>query len=138
MKFARRREGFTLAEVLISSVVVLMTIGLFVNTFVTAKRSALLADERIKAVHFARVNMETLLTNTYYSSALSFTNRPNWMTNYSVVGGITSRYVCSYGVRTGQYTTAKIIVMTNSWYSKLSEHTNSVTMATAVSSGFQW
>ena len=132
------RAGFTLAEVVVSSGVMLLTIGLFVNSFVLARREAQVADERMKAVHFARLNMETLLTNTYYSSALSITNRQNWVTNSSVVSGVTSVYVCGYTITTTAYSTARIITLTNVWVNKRSRRTNSVMVATAVSSGFQW
>jgi Tfp pilus assembly protein PilV len=135
---ASRRDGFTLSEVVIASTVVALTIGMFVGTFVVAERSTAIADERIKAVHLARLNMETLLTNTYYSSALSVGSRPAWVTNVSIDGASTTRYVCGYSVSTSQYSTARIVAMTNRWYSTLSRRTNSVTVATAVSSGFLW
>ena len=111
---------------------------MFVNSFVLARKEAQKADERIKAVHFARLNMETLLTNTYTSAALSITNRPNWVTNYSVAAGITSVYVCGYAVTTSTYSTARIILLTNTWRNVRTGATNSVTMATAVTSGFQY
>ena len=138
MRTKSKRLGFTLTEVVVSSGVVVLTVGLFVNSFVLARREAKMADDRMKAVHFARLNIETLLTNTYYSSSLCITNRANWATNTSVVGGVTSVYVCGYAIKTTTYSTARIITMTNTWVNKRSKRTNSVMMATAISSGFQW
>jgi prepilin-type N-terminal cleavage/methylation domain-containing protein len=133
-----RRAGFTLPEVIIATTVVALTIGMFVRTFVVAERSTAIANERIKAVHLSRLNMETLLTNTYYSSALRVTNVVAWVTNVSIDGASTTRYVCGYSVRTSLYPTARIVALTNRWYSELSTRTNTVSVATAVSSGFQW
>jgi type II secretory pathway pseudopilin PulG len=133
-----RKVGFTLTEVVVSSGVIILSIGLFVNSFVLARREAQKADERIKAVHYARLNMETLLTNTFYNSALTIGSRPTWVTNTSVVGGVTSVYICGYTVTTTAYSTARIITLSNTWVNKRAKKTNSVIVATAVSSGFQW
>ena len=141
MRWERTRDphaGFTMAEMVIAAGLIVLTIALFLQTFVMAQTSADLSDERLKAVHFSRMNMETLLTNTYVSAALSLTNRPNWTTNYSVREGVTSLYVCSYSVTTSAYSTARIILLTNTWCNKRSGRTNSVTVATAVTSGFQY
>ncbi len=137
-KGGARKDAFTLVEVLVALGLIVVTISLFLNSFVKARESALLADDRMKAVHFARMNLETLLTNTYSSSALSITNRPNWVVNQSISGGVTSYYYCSYSVVTGQYRNSRTILLTNSWYNQVSEKTNSVTMATTVCSGFQY
>jgi Tfp pilus assembly protein PilV len=138
---ARRRSArgaFTLVEVLVALVLIVVTIAPFLRAFVKARESALLADDRMKAVHFARMNLETLLTNTYSSSSLSVTNRLNWVTNCSVSGGVPSYYYCSYSVVTGQYRNSRIIHLTNSWYNVVSKRTNSVSLSTAICSGFQY
>jgi len=132
------QAGFTLAEIVIAAGLMVLTITLFLNAFVQAQKSATLANERIKGVHFARLNMETLLTNVYTSTALNIANKPNWVTNYSIAQGITSSYVCSYTVTTSTYSTAKIIILSNTWYSTRPAKTSSVTVATAISSGFQY
>ena len=130
--------AFTLVEILVALGLMMLTISLFMSSFVKARESALLADDRMKAIHFARMNLETLLTNSYASSNLAITNRPNWVTNYSVSAGITSLYYCSYSVVTGQYPKSRTILLTNSWYNVVAERTNAVTVATAVCSGFQY
>ena len=139
LKHARDTQaGFTVTEMVIAAGIIVLTIAMFLGTFVMAEKSATLADARLKAVHFARRNMETLLTNTYTSAALSITNRPNWVTNYSVAAGITSLYVCGYAVTTSSYPTARIILLSNTWLDTRRGTTNSVIMATAVTSGFQY
>ena len=132
------RAGFTMAEVVIAAGVMILTISLFLNSFVQAQKSAKLIDDRMRALHFARLNMETLLTNTYSSAALSIASKANWVTNCSIAQGITSQYVCGYAVTTSTYPTARIIIVSNSWYSTRPAKTSCVTVATAVSSGFQY
>ena len=133
-----KQAGFTLAEVVVAAGLMILTISLFLNSFVQAQKSAQLSNERIKAVHFARLNMEALLTNVYTSTALNIASNPNWITNLSIDQGVTSRYVCSYSVTTSAYSTARIIILSNTWQSTRPARTGSVTMATAVSSGFQY
>ncbi|MEI6563269.1 MAG: hypothetical protein WCO42_03055 [bacterium] len=132
------RAGFTLAEVVIAAGLMVLTITMFLSSFVQAQKSAKLVDERLKGVHFARLNMESLLTNTYTSTALSIANRPNWVTNTSLDEGVTSKYICGYAVTTSAYPTARIIILSNTWFSTRPARTSSVTVATAISSGFQY
>jgi type II secretory pathway pseudopilin PulG len=132
------KSALTLVEVLVSLALIVMTTSLFLSSFGKARQSALLADDRMKAVHFARMNLETLLTNAYSSSNLSITNRRNWVTNSSLSGGVTSFYFCSYSVVTGQYKKSRTVFVTNSWYNLVSRKTNSVSLATSVCSGFQY
>lgn len=130
------KHGFTLVEILVALGLIVVTISLFMNAFVESRESAVLADDRMKAVNFSRMNLETLLTNTYVN--LGVTNRPNWVTNSSISGGTTSLYYCSYTVVTGQYVNSRKILLTNTWISARSKKTNSVTMATSICSGFQY
>ena len=132
------KAGFTLAEIVIAAGVLMATLAAFLTAFVKAQQSSLLADERIKAVHLNRQNMELLLTNTYWSSAFALTNRPNWTTNLNVVGTVTTRFVCGYAVTTSVYPTARIIIVSNQWYDMISKRTNSVSVSTAITSGFQY
>jgi Tfp pilus assembly protein PilV len=132
------KRGFTLAEVVIAAAVLLATLGAFLTAFVQARKTALIADERIKAVHFTRQNLETLLTNTYTSGDLGVTNRPAWTTNLDINGSVTTRYYCGYSVATGSLLTARIITVTNSWYSMAAKRTNSVSLSTIFCKGFQY
>ena len=133
-----RVAGFTLVEILVALALMVVTITLFLNTFVKARDSAFLADDRMKAVHFARKNLETLLTNSYSSSRLSITNCPYWTTNYSIAAGSTCLYYCSYSVVTGQFSKSRTILLTNLWYDQVSRKTNSSALSTVVCSGFQY
>lgn len=130
--------AFSLVEVLVALALIVVTLSLFLNSFGKARESALLADDRMKAVHFARKNLETLITNTYASSSLSITNCRNWTTNMSVSAGVTSLYFCSYSVRTGQFARSRTILLTNFWYDPVSGKTNFSALSTAVCSGFQY
>lgn len=134
----RAKAAFTLVEIVVSLALIAVTTSLFLHSFVKARESALLADDRMKAVHFARMNLETLLTNRYSHASLSLTVGKRGVTNASVSGGVTSLYFCSYSVVTGQYRTSRTILLTNSWYNIVSGKTNSVSLATSICSGFQY
>ena len=132
------RAGFTLAEMVIAAGVIVVTITMYMMTFNSAQKSAEMVDQRVKAVHFARLNMEKLLTNTFSSAALSVTNRPSWITDYDIAENITSIYSSGYTITTSAYTTARIVTMSNWWFNKRAGRTNVVIMATAITSGFQY
>jgi type II secretory pathway pseudopilin PulG len=132
------RTAFSLVEVLVALALIVVTLSLFVNSFGKARESALLADDRMKAVHFSRKNLETLITNTYASRALSITNCRNWVTNTSVSGGVTSSFFCSYSVVTGQFAKSRTILLTNFWFDPVSNKTNFSALSTSVCSGFQY
>lgn len=132
------RTAFSLVEVLVALALIVVTVSLFLNSFGKARESALLADDRMKAVHFSRKNLETLITNTYISSALSITNCRNWTTNMSVSAGVTSLYFCSYSVVTGQFTKSRTILLTNFWVDPVSDKTNFCALSTSFCSGFQY
>jgi type II secretory pathway pseudopilin PulG len=132
------RTAFSLVEVLVALALIVVTLSLFLNSFGKARESALLADDRMKAVHFSRKNLETLITNTYASRALSITNCRNWVTNRSTSGSVTSLYFCSYSVVTGQFAKSRTILLTNFWVDPVSEKTNFSALSTVVCSGFQY
>lgn len=129
-------DAFTLTEVLVALALLVVTISLFLNSFNKARQSAMLVDNRMRAINFARMNLETLLTNSYSSANISITNRPNWTTNVSISGGTTSQYFCGYAVVTGQFAKSRTILLTNSWYDLVARRTNTVSLSTAVCSGF--
>ena len=128
--------GFTLAEMVIASALIVMTITMYLLTFTVAQKSAELTDQYMKANHFARMNMEKLVTNSFVN--LPITNCPNWITDYDIAENVTSVYKSGYTITTSAYATARIVTMSNWWYSKRAGKTNVVIMATAVTSGFQY
>ncbi|MBU4200129.1 MAG: type II secretion system GspH family protein [Verrucomicrobia bacterium] len=65
------KKGFTLVEVVIAIALLIISLSLFVGAFVQAKRSAVISDNRMEAVHTARIAMETLLSSVYGSTLLS-------------------------------------------------------------------
>ena len=130
------RAGFTLAEMVIASGLIVMTITMYLLTFNAAQKSAELTDQYTKAVHFSRMNMEKLITNSFVN--LPVTNCPNWITDYDIAENVTSIYKSGYTIATSAYATARIVTMSNWWYNKRAGKTNVIIMATAVSSGFQY
>ena len=63
--------AFTLVEVVIATALLILTLGAFVGAFVMAKKSAVISENRMEAVHNARDKMERLLACRYMDSALS-------------------------------------------------------------------
>ena len=130
------RDGFTLAEMVIAAGVIVMTITMYLLTFNSAQKSAELTDQYTKAVHFSRMNMEKLITNSFAN--LPVTNCPVWLTDYDIAENVTSIYKSGYTITTSAYATARIVTMSNWWYNNRAAKTNTIIMATAVSSGFQY
>jgi len=65
------RGAFTLVEVAIATALLGMTLALFLGAFVQSKRSAVIANNRMKAIENARSNMEILVSSAYLSTSLS-------------------------------------------------------------------
>lgn len=59
------RGAFTLVEVVIATALMILTLAAFVGAFVMAKKSAVISENRMEAVHNARNVMEQLLARTY-------------------------------------------------------------------------
>ena len=66
-------SAFTLVEVVIATALLIMTLALFLNSFVSAKRSAVISNNRMQAIQNARSNMEILVSSAYLSPFLSVT-----------------------------------------------------------------
>ena len=123
--------AFTLVEVVIATALLIMTLALFLNSFVSAKRSAVISNNRMQAIQNIRSNMEILVSSAYLSPFLSNGVHPFTGTvsivpiniSYSVV---TVTQVPSIVV--------KNIYMTNRWINPGSGHTSIVSLAGSVSS----
>ena len=132
------KTGFTVTECVIGLLVLTLAMTGMVGSFLSAKQGGMLADDRLRALHFARGNLEMLTTNTYDSSLLDVGAHTNWVTNVSVNGRVTNTFICSYTVTTTTYFYAKNIVLTNRWYNPPMAQTATVSLATSISSGFHW
>lgn len=64
-------KGLTLIEAMIASALLCVTLSAFIFSFVSAYRSALVAEEMMNAMHVARSLMEELVNVPYEDSRLS-------------------------------------------------------------------
>lgn len=129
---AGRKAGFTLIEVVIAMALLIMSLALFLGTFISARRSAAIADKRLEAIHGARQVMETLLSGIYVFDFPPTNGDRSLSDGYhtSSVAGV------SYTVVTVQ--TQGIIVqdiyLTNYWVNPGGKITSTVSLAGSVSS----
>lgn len=123
--------AFTVLEVVIASALLIMSLALFLNAFVQAKRSAVISDNRMEAIENARSNMEILVTSAYLSTSLS-----NGV--HSFAGTVSSVPTnISYSVATVTQTLSivvKNIYVTNRWVNPGGGITSTVSLAGSVSS----
>ena len=120
-----------MVEVVVATALLIMALALFLGTFVSAKRSAVIADYRMKAIENARSNMEVLVSSAYFSKALSNGVYPFTGTVSTVPTNI------SYSVATVTQTPSivvKNIYLTNRWINPGSGITSIVTLVGSVSS----
>ena len=119
------RRAFTLVEVAIATVLLGMTLALFLGAFVQSKRSAVMANNCMAAIENARTVLESLLPYTYGATQLN----NGW--HSTSVSGVT------YSVATIQVTpniTVKSIYVTNRWINPGSGITSTVTLVGSISS----
>ena len=125
------RGAFTLVEVVIATALLVMSLALFLGTFVQAKRSAVIANKRMEAIENARSNIEILVSSAYLSTSLS-----NGV--HSFAGTVSSVPTnISYSVAIVTQTpgiVVKNIFLTNYWINPGSGITSTVSLAGSVSS----
>ena len=63
--------AFTLVEVVVATALMILALASFIGAFVMAKKSAVISENRMEAVHNARDKMEQLLACRYLDSALN-------------------------------------------------------------------
>ncbi len=123
------KNGLTLVEVAIATALLIIALALFAGTFVQAKRSAVIADNRMDAVHNARVALETFLSYPYASTQLDTGART------MVVSGVTN--YCSVTIVTqNPGILVKNIYVTNRWVNPLTQMTSTVSLAVSMSQEF--
>lgn len=123
------KKGFTLVEVVIATALLIMALTLFLGTFVQAKRSAVISDDRMVAIHNARVGMESLLTNAYNAAQLNTGSRT------SVMYGVTNYYSVAI-VTQNPGIVVKNVYLTNRWVNKWTRMTGTVSLAGSISTEF--
>ena len=119
-----RTRAFTLVEVIVATALLIMTLAVFVGTFVMAKKSAVISENRMEAVHVARKQMEQLLACTYLDSCLGAG------AHTTDVAGV------RYGVAiiTNSQYTVKNISMTSTWVNPANTLTSMVVLTGSMSS----
>lgn len=112
-------RAFTLVEVVIAMALLVIALSMFVGTFVQAKKSAIIAENRMEAIHQARSEMEKMFTNKF--------------------SNVKSRPATS-GIGTNVVTTndwgGKNIAVTIRWKNPVSALTSTVTLVTSMSEEF--
>lgn len=123
--------AFTLVEVVIATALLILALAVFLGTFVSAKRSAVISDNRMEAVENARSNMEILVSSAYLSTSLN-------VGAHSFAGTVSSVPTnISYSVAIVTQTpgiVVKNIYLTNRWINPGGGITSTVSMAGSVSS----
>lgn len=113
-----RRAGaaFTLTEVIIAVVLMLLALGLLISSFVSSKHSVALAQTHLAALQIARSEAEQLQTNAYTNIAATSQILTNAFITYTMsnsVADISNRY--------------KNITITVKWIAALSSNRHAVT-----------
>lgn len=130
------KRGFTILEVIIASALMIFALTALVSTFIISKKSAVIADNRMEALHYTRMFAETLTSKIYLDTTwLSIGAHTNAIcyTNESFTNLI---YRISYSVvqNTGDFATSKNIFITNKWVSPVGAYgTASVVICTSMS-----
>ena len=119
-----RAQAFTLVEVVIATALMILALAAFVGTFVMAKKSAVISENRMEAVHDARNQMEQLLACPYLDSRL------NIGAHATEVASV--QYGVSF-ITNSQYT-VKNISMTSRWVNPANTITSIVVLTGSMSS----
>ena len=122
-------QAFTLVEVVIATALLITTLALFLGTFVSAKRSAVIADNRMEAIQNARSNMEILVSSAYLSTSLSNGVHAFTGTVSSVPANIS--YFVAIETQTPSVV-VKNIYLTNCWINPGSGITSAVSLVGSV------
>ena len=114
--------SFTLAEVLIAVVLMLLALGLLLSAFVSSKRSVALSQARLSALQIACDEAERLRTNAYASigpTNITLTN--------TLIGCQMSRSVTNYSITTNIVDTYMDVQITVQWIDPASKRSQSLT-----------
>jgi type II secretory pathway pseudopilin PulG len=118
-----------LTEVVVSLALLALALSMFLGTFVQATRSAVTANNRLAAIHNARLGLENLLSKAYASTELNVGARAygvNGVTNYYSVVIVTQ----TPGI------VVKNIFITNRWVNPLTQRTSTIDLAVSMSEEF--
>jgi len=82
--------AFTLTEVIVAVVLMLLALGLLLSAFVSSKRSAALAQTHLAALQIARSEAERLQTNAYANIAAASSSVTNTLIRYTMSNSVIS------------------------------------------------
>ena len=84
--------AFTLTEVIVAVVLMLLALGLLLSAFISSKRSVALAQTHLTALQIARSEAERLQTNAYtsISSGSTYTTLTNTLVVYTISNSVIS------------------------------------------------
>jgi type II secretory pathway pseudopilin PulG len=85
-KVLKAKDGFTLAETVLSAMILGIALGACILSFSMAMRAVKTAGNQMTALHSARDALETLRTNSFTSSALNVGT--NSLTNACFPSGV--------------------------------------------------
>lgn len=118
--------GFTLVEVVVALALLVLALTASLLSFVQARRSAMIANNRMTAIHNARQVMETLLSDTYPSASLSNGYHP---TNTCRLTNV--RYTVVTVTQTPSII-VKNVYLTNYWTNAASRAISTVSLAGSI------
>lgn len=122
MMRAKSKQGLTITEMLIASMILAMTLSAFLVSFAAANRSAVMADDYMDGMHAARQAIEKLISYDYNDSMLS-------IGTHSLNNGT---YMVS---ENPTYTETKDISLAIYWSEPASSRTSTITLATSMTKG---
>jgi len=111
--------GLTLVEVVVASALLILSLTMFLVSFVQSGRSAAISDNRLNAIHTAREKMETLGSYSYTAAELS-AGMHNFSNGY-------------YTASNNAAANVKDIVVVTWWIHPLNGITSTVSLAGSIS-----
>ena len=113
----RADAAFTLTEVVISVVLMLLAFGLLLSAFVSSKRSVALAQTHLTALQIAHSEAEQLQTNSYASIMSTSTILTNTFIVFTMSNSVTTNILDKY----------KDITITVNWITPASSRRQALT-----------
>ena len=114
--------AFTLTEVVIAVVLMLLALGLLLSGFVSSKRSVVLAQTHLTALQIADSEAERLWTNAYTNIVSTNTTLTN-----TLIGCQMSRSVTNCSITTNILDTYRDITITIQWIDPASKRSQALT-----------
>ena len=94
----RADAAFTLTEVVIAAILMLLSLGLLLSTFISARRSVAITQNYLTALKIASSEAERLQTNSYanISNGPTYTTLTNTFVEYRISNTVTTNFPDKY------------------------------------------